>query len=304
MSINTWAEKQEAKLIRLNPAESLGDAVMKRIYLTMKYWKHYFQYIRPNKQEMDALKALRGSKKGKSAFILAGGPSLKKLDYEKVARYQREEGFEIFGINSFISKIKQVYDLRLDYAVFSDPRHFGLLLDETTEKRRAEIKEDIKAVIDDEVALFAPMRFKGLGKYRTVYHFPDFCDIRTDNVEDITKPLGYYSLSTFKALSIALYCGYDTIYLCGLDNDYFKTVSVNENNEAFFEDNHFYDDITVTRRLADNPIYKRMGQFLFNCSLTFEFLEKFSPYNIVNLDKEGLVSNFTKKHNLDIYRKD
>ena len=121
-------------------------------------------------------------------------------------------------------------------------------------------------------------------------------------------------MTAYKALAIACYLGYSRIYVCGFDNDYFKSITASDSNELYYTDNHFYhtqkDGINedggdstgespykVNKEIEGNST----GELLYLHHFLFKHLEKFNKYEIYNLDKNSLVDAFSKHHNLDIY---
>ena len=100
-------------------------------------------------------------------------------------------------------------------------------------------------------------------------------------------------------MTIACYLGYDEIYICGFDHDFVKNILVDENNNPYFLINHYYD-IDVKTKIT-HETGKNVSILLWEQHQLFKNLERFKKYNIINLDKNGLVDAFTKKHNLDIY---
>jgi hypothetical protein len=131
--------------------------------------------------------------------------------------------------------------------------------------------------------------------------FNDSFDIFSNNVVDMTKPKGYVSLTLYKALSAACYMGYETIYISGFDNDYFKKFEVDEDNNFFVPDEHFYSKENKESVRRKEEFHKSIGEALIITSMTFTGLEKFKRFPIINLDKTGLVDSFSKKHDLDVY---
>ena len=108
-------------------------------------------------------------------------------------------------------------------------------------------------------------------------------------------------MTVYCALSIALYLDFSRIYICGVDNTYFKSVTVDGENRLFFENTHFYDE-----RISKTPVSAldgaNMGHFLDIQQKLFQDLYRFSGCSITNLDPESLVDAFPKHHKLDVYR--
>ncbi|MCG8474562.1 MAG: hypothetical protein MI784_03675 [Cytophagales bacterium] len=297
--MNHLAQKIEDKLMALSPSDGVSDVLIKKSYLAVKRVNYLRQFRWPQRQLLKETRGMRDTKKEKNAFVFAGGPSLRKLDFSKIQSLQHR-GFDVIGVNSFISKIKNTLDLKLDYAVFSDPVHFGLRT-ELPERLKAQFEGDVVQANKDGVKAFIPLRYASHSQFERFACFDDFGNIYSDNVEDITRPLGYYGMTAYRALSVALYLGYDKIYFCGIDNDYFKQIKADKENIAYFEDEHFYKEKRTRRKLSEGSVYNTVDQFLYNCALTFFFLNKFPENRLVNLDPDSLVTQFSKEHGLDVY---
>lgn len=270
---------------------------------TKKNVKAYHkQHMNPNKQIIEKTRKLKGLNKGKKAFVFGNGPSLNKLDPHKVFELQNQ-GFHVWAVNSYINS--DFGDVVIpDYYVFSDPAHFGRNLNLLNKKRVVEVKEDMDKVIKHNITMFMPVQFYQNLQYEKKYAFCDAENYFSGNVADITKPRGYCGFTTYKALAITCYLGYEKIYVCGIDNNYFKSLFVDRENRMFYENSHFYkqtsnDNNDVYRVPATDA--KSVGELLYIHHFFFKHLEKFKDFPIVNLDPTGLVDCFTKKHDLDVY---
>lgn len=260
---------------------------------TIKYYKYYLQHVLPNKQLLNDTRLLKNSKKGKSTFVFANGPSLNILDIYKVAYYIKNYGFDLFAVNSFISN----YSLSPTHYVLSDPVYFNRLHHD--HHRRIQLNDDLKNIISSSSEVFIPVQYHNYYKPNH-YCFCDFYYHFSNNVFDILRPHGYLSMTAYKALAIAGFMGYDRIYICGFDNDYFKNISVSRNNEILFEDKHFFGD---NKKVNKRPLTTSIGDFLYRDHFLFSHLEKFKGKEIINLNPHGLIDTFSKSHDLDIYTK-
>jgi hypothetical protein len=246
-------------------------------------------------------KALKDSFKNKNAFVLANGPSLKKIDLEKIKQRQKEFKSKVICVNSFIGKLNS--KLIPDFYVLSDPLYFGLDQELSTEETLKEIKRDLELIEKNNVTLFIPLKFKNKLNIKTnVYYFNDI-ELRrfNKNIIDITRPRGYLSVTAYKALSVACYLGFKKIYIAGFDNDYFKTFEVDKKNKLFFKDNHAYNQKTAKFKINESEA-KNMGELLILHSKLFSDLYRF-PKNIINLDHESLVDAFEKSNKFSLIKK-
>ena len=108
-------------------------------------------------------------------------------------------------------------------------------------------------------------------------------------------------MTGYKALAIACFMGYDTIYICGLDNDFLKSISVDENNEVYEEFKEFFN-IGIKYNATRTHYGKSIPNILWFHYMLFKSLGVFKEYNIINLNKNCLIDTFTKKHNINIYK--
>ena len=277
----------------------LKDYFFYYAYTKSRAFAEYFVFTLPNLKKLYKIKKLKDSKKGQKAFVFANGPSLNKIDAEKIKKYQ-DEGFDVFAGNSFINtEFGKIVEP--NYYVFSDPAHFGVYSTTTPEVAIKNCINDYEKIVSREIPLFVPHRYCRKVSYKKAYVFNDTFDIFSKNVKDVTKRRPYVSMTLYKALSIACYMGYEEIYICGFDNDYFKSIIVDENNNVMYEENHFYDKVGNKNNRMQSPLFSTTAEALISFHVLFLGLEMFKQENIINLDPSGLADCFVKKHNLDIY---
>lgn len=198
-----------------------------------------------------------------------------------------------------------------DYYVWSDPSQWTGTLSPSdlaavpSEKRsEAQVRfarsclEVRDAIVARKTPLFVPVDRHAVFQHEPLYPFCDAVNLFGSNVDDITRPLAYRPWTAYKALSIACWLGYRRIYVCGVDNDSFKTLTVDAENVKRIRYEHFYDDDETIEELAST---ESLAKGLFFTSLTFRSLERFAGRPIVNLDPTGLVDCFPKNHDLDVY---
>jgi len=278
----------------------LKDYFIYYAYTKVRASVEFIVYTLPNMKKLLATKKLKDTKRGKSAFVFANGPSLKIIDPEKINRYQKE-GYDVFAGNSFINTyFGKIVDP--NFYIFSDPAHFGIFDNQISENRKKECINDFKNIVSSGITLFVPHRYCRRVFYKNSYVFNDTFDVFSSNVKNVLKRRPYVSMTLFKALSIACYMGYEDIYICGFDNDYFKSIRVDEDNNVMYEENHFYDDARSENIKIQSPLYSTIAETLLSFHTLFLGLEMFKKENIINLDPNGLVDCFTKKHELDIYK--
>jgi hypothetical protein len=75
------------------------------------------------------------------------------------------------------------------------------------------------------------------------------------------KPRGYAALTAYKALAYACYMNFDEIFISGVDNSFFRTVTVNMRNQIIQSSNHLTPDYAPEMNLTH--IYLRHGRLFF-----------------------------------------
>lgn len=246
---------------------------------------------------------LKNSKKGASAFVFANGPSLLQLDPAKVKRLADDQKWDIFGVNSYISSEFGKIATPTAY-VLSDPLHFGFATSTIDPIREQECRQDVERLLKiPNLLVFIPAWFRGkFPQSISPIPFSDVQSIFSPNSLDIRFPRNFSSMTAFKAIQIACFLGYDKIMIAGFDNNYFKTIEVDQNNTIWEMDAHFYDGAGKKRKVA-RPAYTcdNMAEYLVSSSMLFRDLTKFPKNKIENLIVNSLVDAFPKTNTLDIY---
>jgi len=257
---------------------------------------YYLIYILPQRDNLKRTKELKNIKKGRRCFVFANGPSMNLLDVKKIEKYQNA-GFDVICVNSYI--LSDMADTVVpDYYVLSDPISFGASKNLVPDAVMNAQKKVIERVNDLNIPVFIPAQFTN-NSLKHYYIFNDFGNKFTSNINPI-KQRGYSSMTAYKALAIACYLGYDTIFICGFDNDYFKSFSVDDNNDIYYIDRHYFD--AGLKRIVRPNKGEGLGNLLWEHHLLFKNLELFKKCNIINLNKNGLVDAFSKKHDLDVLK--
>jgi len=260
-------------------------------------------------KELKKTNRLRNSMNHTSAFVFANGPSLKKLDFLKIKKYQKE-GFKIFCVNSFIGDGIGLIFIP-DYYVLSDPAFFGFfnelyeILGKEADKRVEEIKNNINVLKKyKDIKLFVQIQFYGkLDMPNEIFYFNDTEYMWFNkNVFNILFPRFYQSMTAYKALAVASFMGFKKIYICGFDNDYFKHITVDAENDLYYLNMHFKEQKDSKIRKVPYNEASNIAELLRSFSSLFEDLYKFPKDRIINLDSESLVDAFSKKHELDVYK--
>ena len=257
---------------------------------------YYILHIFLQRDELKRTKELKNTKKGKKCFVFANGPSMNLLDIKKIEKYQKT-GFDVICVNSYIIS-DMAKTIVPNCYVLSDPASFGIQTNYSTSEGIIIHKKIVKCLNKLNIPVFIPVQYSNLSIINHHYIFNDFENRFLRNI-DPTKPRGYRTMTAYKALAIACYLGYDNIYICGFDNDYFKAISVDENNDVYIINKHHYDEGVKVRTTPG--VGEGIGDILWEHYRLFKNLDLFKQFNIINLNKNGLIDVFSKKHDLDIY---
>jgi hypothetical protein len=242
---------------------------------------------------------LRYSKNGKKALVLGNGPSQGYLSEIDLERFKKAGG-EIFGVNH-INENALFSKIPPDYLVLSDSGtlNFSLEHHEFHNKNKALLNylqkhQNIKIIC-------AVLRIKNLakllGKDRIIGAFIDSELIGiSENISPIF-PRGYCSMTLYKSLAIALWYGYKSIYVLGMDNTYPRNIYSDKDNNILNLEIHSGSSDYV----ADiSQYYGCIGDLLVDLSNIFYDAKKFANKSIINLDPYSLTDAFEKNPTRDI----
>ena len=207
------------------------------LIIVRDYGKIYYKNKDKKYGYSNALKGLKGTKKGKRCFIIGNGPSLRVEDLERLTKE------DCFGANRI-------------YKVFSQtswrPTYYSIV--------------DWRGLDNDEVnALDVQTLFLGdyyLRKHRIerddyyVFYGHRLLDTKYDSFRfssDISKEIFVGATVTFVNIQIAAYLGYDEIYLLGMDHTYAfvkdKKGGVVRNKNV--KQSHFFKDEDPSKNYGD-----------------------------------------------------
>jgi hypothetical protein len=210
--------------------------------------------------------------------------------------------YDLFGINSYIgSPFGEI--AKPTMYVLSDPGHFGCSGMEAVNTQGGEVVKLLQKRCS-KITLFVPYHLRSL--LNKVFDVIPFCDRETafsPNCTDIRWPRNFHPMTAYKALQIACYLGYEKIYIAGFDNDYFKTVIVDKDNQIWNVDAHFYDGKGLKRKVDMTGDYcsRNMAEYLIVMATLFRHLYRFPADRISNLICDSLVDAFPKTNALDVY---
>ena len=263
---------------------------------------YFIKYSIFHRKILKVTKSQKNKYLGQSVIVFANGPSVREIDPEKIALYQ-SKGFKVIAVNSF-SLASQAEIITPDIMVLSDPFYFGTYsgnkeldtIDNRDLINKALAKIKLSASLN-----FIPIQYYKNASIGNKYGIMAFRNPFSDNVTDITKPHCYVGMTAYLALAVAGYLGFKNIYISGFDNSWFKSLQVDEENQLYMDNSHFYDSGNHQTIKVDKADGRDVGHYLYIQHFLFRDLKMFRKLPIVNLDKNSLTDAFPKKHNLDVY---
>lgn len=252
-------------------------------------------FFEPRYRQSDSLgiKSLKNTKLHKSAIVLGNGPSLNFLNVEKV----QEQHLDVFVVNDYyLTQIAK--KLTPTFYVLSDTESFA-----TDDPQTAFSPINLaKYLIDSNAELFLP-HFAPRDVFEK--QIPQlFFDDRegswlSKNINP-TKPRGYTSVTAYKALALAIYMGYEKVFILGIDNTEFCAYQGTPSNRIIAtrkmyaeEDSDLKSNALNMTNVFQDGIAGRMSSY----SLLFGDLRKFPKEKIVNLNENSLIDDFPKPIN-------
>ncbi len=240
-------------------------------------------------------KKIRGTCRNKDALIIAGGPSTNRLNIENVLAAQSSGNLDVFVLNWFpLSDLAQ--KIVPDFFCLSDPITKPGSQSVFKGKRSEEIWHYLES--QPRIKLILPhnwMKYTKSIKNKVEIWIDDRELVGWSRSNSVLKPRGYASVTAHKTIASAVFMGYRTIYLIGLDNSLFKFVEVDEENQIIEKPAHSYDDVNSVDIRRQHLYPKGMQSLLYNYSLVFVDLKRsFKAANIFNIDKSSLTDAFPK----------
>ena len=282
-------------------------SIYKKLHKEYLKYRHYkYAIYKPNKKSLDKTVSKKLSKKNKSAILFASGPSVNKLNFKKVQTLAKDKDMDIFMVNTIPgSELKNYFNP--NYYIASDPHLLSLFGNPGIIHENNIYNICIKNIVSDQCKVFVPLGTKISGINEDRLHYFNNCELLGSyNTFDITKPRNYTGNTAYISLAVACYLGYKKIYIIGYDIDFFLGIKVDSHNNLYHKSIHFYTDRTNEYGPCvpvGQSFGSTMDEYIYLMYKMFKSLRRFSNYNsIINLDPNGLVTAFSKEHDLDIYR--
>lgn len=251
----------------------------------------YFNRRGPSAKTLSALRNMKGTKKGMKALVLGNGPSLGKINIDNI----RQTNPDIFVVNSF-NQMDLASKIKPDYYCLSDP-------DSIIEPERPvphDTNSTIEYITKNECTLITSHFYRKI-------QLPQSMNRIYFNDKEFTLfgmnlnpcfPRGYSSITILKTIAVALYMGYDKIYLLGVDNTEFKSLVGDIDNHTLIDTSNLYDKgSVVAMKYIFGSAGGIAGQFLQYATWFGDFA-KFPRDRIINLNTESLIDVFPKQHKI------
>lgn len=243
--------------------------------IVSNYGKIYYDKIDKVSGWKKKLKALKGTQNGKSCFIIGNGPSLQANDLELIS----ERGYDCFAAN----KIYKIFD-----STKWRPKYYTVV--------------DWKGIEEEEAnKMNVPHMFFSDYYWRkhniTNPNSYVFYGNRLNNPklssfkfsDDIAEQIYMKGSVTYTNFQIAMYLGYKTIYLIGMDNSYAYVMKSDGKmvKTSDIDNSHFYKD--------ENPshIYSEK-EAMDNCFTAAKAYADRHGVKIINATRGGKLELFER----------
>lgn len=254
--------------------------------------------------------------KGKQMYILANGPSLK--DFLKIYDDNQADfsDKDFFVVNDFV-KDSHFKIIKPRYCAMSDPLFF---IETIYSERGHKAMESIANEVEWSMILVVPRKYihspflNPIKKNQNIkiiaFHSVTYAGPERIRNWFYSKGLGNGEFGTvvLNAIYTSIQCGYNEIYLYGIDHTFFDNVTVNQKNELCYRDSHFYERDSMLRPMLNHynginfptkPF--KMSEFLYEKANLFkghEIMNKYANHvncKVYNCTPNSLVDEYERK---------
>ncbi len=230
-----------------------------------------------NYQDYDYLKVNRKFEnihKGKRCFILGSGPSINNQDLSLLKN-------EITFTVNFANKIKQFSDINTNYHVFADPAIFKIedseLISDIRNISGYSSKVECFMPYNQETISFSKRVFEKINNvsvnYFEMYDYDDLISC------DLTKPINVLDTVVQYAILLAIYMGFNEIYILGCEcTDIVGLIKAYE-QEKVKESNYAYSMSESYKNFLKGIANKEGFEAAFRSRmLCFKYYKKLAQY--------------------------
>lgn len=283
-----------------HPGFSVAATLMTKFrFLTELIIRHVLR-SRRSLGDLAKLRRMRGSLRNKYALVLANGPSAEQIDEKLIFGLRRDGRLKVFAVNAFLSS-QLATRLHPDYLVLSDPHYLNLIRTFVKKEPANSTETDVANKIAEFTGkIFLPRdwNFEGIHgclKAQLIF-FEDLPALGLFRGIDPTRPRAYISLTSLKALALALYMEPKKVLVLGFDNSVFQGLAVDENNRLKSRPSHHPGSSTYWEERDLTSFFPGgTADFFFDLSTIFWFTKKyFTRDTITNLDQDSLTDAWAK----------
>lgn len=244
--------------------------------------------------------------KGKRCFIIGNGPSVKNIDFQSLANEYT------FTVNQF-SRFDNFEKLHINYHVFSDERIFCLDEKNDADRETLEYLKKLKNASSD-IRFFSKLNSKQYiekSKYfsdlNVNYYLDGLTFYNNYNFDyDITKQIPWFPTCVDYCIFIAMYMGFEEIYLLGCEcTGFLKVITLNDSKEKNFSYGYKITD-NEAARIKKQLITYGIADELEVWAKIFRYYEFMNNYTIkkgikiVNCTDGGILNVFERKNLNDV----
>lgn len=275
-----------------NPGLSVSKLLLKKFRTLTAYFYKSVLEIFSQPSSLKQLKSLKGSQEGKDCIVIANGPSAAKLNISEICHRIKAKDLDVISINNFLdSELAKKISPR--FLILSDPFH--------SPKENPSIFSQINNQVlrEPNCQLIVPRGWISKSSEdlvaRNIITFQDKgLEGWTNNIKPY-RARGYMSLTAFKALAIAKFLGYKTIYIIGLDLSLYKSISVST-NLRLIQGLNYLDGTGPDKSFDYSEMYPGgLADYFYDLSKQhYELKKYFGKLPIINLDRESSIICFSK----------
>jgi hypothetical protein len=274
---------------QFSPRYSVTSLLLIKIRILAEFIVKFFLDLRLDRKLLRRTKQLMGSEPFRDALLVANGPSALNLSFQTVRRQQESGELSLIFVNDFVD-YSNMYSLIPNYLVLSDPLH-------KPNSNMGNNSKLWKLIFEHrQITLIIPTdwhRDIPIGLPNQIIYFNDKSLQGWSNNISPTRPRGYISMTSYKALAMAIHLGFSKIFLIGLDNTMYLGIEVDEQNHLTeFRNHHTSNEEIPSVYTKKYP--RGVGDYFYDTSNLFLDLRLFSKPHIYNLNQKGLVDVFTK----------